>query len=80
MNFQDNSMFNEFDIPIPEIVYSYDIEKQREICDYLTNLTKCNQQKKAYLIAFKHLGSSFNIYKSNGFKEWKTNQKQNQKQ
>jgi hypothetical protein len=28
-------------------------------------------QKKAYLIAFHHLGSSFNIYKSNGFKEWK---------
>jgi len=29
-------------------------------------------QKKAYLIAKKHLGTSFNIYKSNGFKEWKS--------
>ena len=27
--------------------------------------------KQAYLIAYNHLGSSFNIYKSNGFKEWK---------
>jgi hypothetical protein len=28
-------------------------------------------QKKAYLIAKDHLGSSFNILKSNGFSEWK---------
>jgi hypothetical protein len=32
------------------------------------------QQKKAYVIAYDHLGSSFNIYKSNGFKEWNTSQ------
>jgi hypothetical protein len=28
-------------------------------------------EKKAYLIAKEHLGSSFNICKSNGYKDWK---------
>jgi hypothetical protein len=70
-----NNMFKEFDIPIPNIVYFYDDEKQIEICNYLTDLVKDEQQKKAYAIAFNHLGSSFNIYKSNGFKQWKANQK-----
>ena len=27
--------------------------------------------RKAYKIAYEHLKSSFNIVKSNGFKEWK---------
>jgi hypothetical protein len=58
-------------IPIPSIIDSYDDIKQKEIYDYLTDLMKDEQQKKAYVIAFEHLGSSFNIYKSNGFKEWK---------
>jgi len=59
-------------IPIPSIIDSYDDIKQKEIYDYLTDLMKDEQQKKAYVIAFEHLGSSFNIYKSNGFKEWKS--------
>ena len=67
-------MLNKLDIPIPDIVYSYDDEKKKEIFEYLTHQIKNNeQQKKAYKIAFAHLGSSFNIYKSNGFKEWKNN-------
>ena len=28
---------------------------------------------KAYNIAFNHLGSSFNILKSNGYKDWAKN-------
>jgi hypothetical protein len=59
----------ELDLPLPEIVYSYDISKQQEIYDYLSSLN--DLQKKSYLIAKTHLGTSFNIYKSNGFKEWK---------
>jgi hypothetical protein len=66
------NLFKDFDIPIPNIVYSYDNEKQKEIYDYLSHLIKDELQKKAYLIAFEHLGSSFTIYKSNGFKEWKS--------
>lgn len=62
-------IFTNLDISIPEIVYSYDNEKQKEIYQYLCSLDET--QKKAYLIAKNHLGSSFSIYKSNGFKEWK---------
>ena len=54
---------------IPELVKTYSIEQQREIFKYLSEMDDLN--KKAYEIAFNHLGSSFNIYRSNGFKEWK---------
>ena len=64
-----NDKLNDLDIPVPEIVYSYDISKQQEIYDYLSSLN--DLQKKSYLIAKTHLGTSFNIFKSNGFKEWK---------
>jgi hypothetical protein len=73
MNTSDN-ILKILDIPIPDIVYSYDDNKQKEIYNYLTKLIKDEQQKKAYVIAFEHLGSSFNIVKSNGFKEWKASQ------
>jgi hypothetical protein len=56
-------------IPIPDLIYTYSIEKQEEIYSYLLSLNDC--QKKAYKIAFNHLGSSFSICNSNGFKEWK---------
>ena len=62
--------FNKLNIPIPPIVHSYNIDKQNEIYEYLTQLNE--QQRKAYIIAYEHLGSSFNIYKSNGFKDWKS--------
>jgi hypothetical protein len=61
--------FQEFNLPIPETVHSLSEEKQREIYEYLKQLDE--HQKKAYIIAFNHLGTSFNIYRSNGFKEWK---------
>jgi len=70
----ENNLFEELNIPIPSIVHSYNNEKQKEIYDYLSQLVKDDQQKKAYKIAFDHLGSSFNIYHSNGFKEWKSKQ------
>lgn len=60
--------FNSLNIPLPDTVKQYPLEKQREIFNYLNELDEYD--KKAYIIAYKHLGSSFNIYKSNGFKEW----------
>lgn len=64
---------NEDELIIPELIKTYDQEKQREILMYLKQLDKL--EKKAYQIAFEHLGTSFNIYKSNGFKEWKNSKK-----
>jgi hypothetical protein len=61
--------FEPLNMKIPELVKTYPIEKQREIFQYLSELDELN--KKAYEIAADHLGSSFNIYRSNGFKEWK---------
>jgi len=43
---------------------------QNEVISYLKSMDE--RQLKAYLIAKEHLGSSFNIFKSNGFKEWKS--------
>ena len=61
--------FSLLNVPLPEIVKQYPLEKQQEIYDYLKEMDE--HHKQAYLIAYNHLGSSFNIYKSNGFKEWK---------
>ena len=61
--------FHSLNIPIPNQVYNYTIELQEEIYLYLSNLD--DYQKIAYIIALQHLGSSFDIYRSNGFKEWK---------
>jgi len=56
---------------ISERITHYSEEFQKDIIEYFNSLTP--QQKKAYFIAFDHLGSSFNIIRSNGFKEWKQN-------
>ena len=47
------------------------MENEKEddfIEEYISQLTEV--EKIAYEIAKEHLGSSFNIYRSNGFKEW----------
>ena len=61
--------FGETELSIPESVLKLSLEKQTEIYNYLIQMNE--SQKKAYLIAKDHLGSSFNILKSNGFSEWK---------
>jgi predicted deacetylase len=60
--------FSSLNIPIPNIVKTYPIEKQREIFEYLSEMDELN--KNGYKIAFNHLESSFDICRSNGFKEW----------
>jgi hypothetical protein len=62
-------MFQDLKLPIPEIIYTLSEDKQKEIYDYLKQLDE--HHKKAYIIAYHHLGTSFNIYRSNGYKEWK---------
>jgi hypothetical protein len=61
--------FKPIGLPIPEIVHLQPYEEQKEIYEYLKQLDQMHI--KSYLIAKNHLGTSFNIFKSNGFKEWK---------
>lgn len=61
--------FDVLDVEIPESVLLYTIDVQQDIFNYMLQMD--DESKKAYLIAKVHLGSSFNILKSNGYKEWK---------
>lgn len=60
--------FQSLNVKISEIVKRYPIEEQRNIYKYLSQLDDINI--KAYNIAFEHLGTSFNIVRSNGYKKW----------
>lgn len=62
------SPFEELGLPIPTTVFGLPEEKQKEIYDYLKQLDE--HQRIAYNIAYHHLTTSFNIYRSNGYKEW----------
>jgi hypothetical protein len=58
-------------LPIPAYLYKNEYiskETKDNIYQYLTEMSPL--ERKAYLIAFHHLESSFHITKSNGFKEW----------
>lgn len=56
------------DLKLPDNFESYDIKLQTSIIEYLSQLSSI--EKKAYKIAKEHLGSSFNIIKSNGYCDW----------
>ena len=64
----DTIDFTKLGLKIPALVYTMPPEKQKEIYDYLVQLDDHN--RRAYTIAANHLGTSFNIYRSNGFNEW----------
>lgn len=65
--------FDQLKVPVPAIVKTYSPELQQEVFDYLSSLDELN--RKGYEIAFHHLGTSFSITRSNGFKQWKASQK-----
>jgi hypothetical protein len=62
-------LFIKLNIPIEDNIYKYSLENQKHIYDYLSNMNEI--EKKAYLIAINHLGSSFNILRSTGFSAFK---------
>jgi hypothetical protein len=66
---KSNIDFIKTELSIPPSIFKLPLEKQTEVYNYLIQMT--HSQKKAYLIAQDHLGTSFNILKSNGFIEWK---------
>jgi len=61
--------FEQLNLPISDYLKTYSLDEQREIFEYLSEMDEIN--RKAYNIAYDHLKSSFNIVRSNGFKEWK---------
>jgi hypothetical protein len=60
--------FAQLNMKISELIKTYPIERQREIYEYLSGLDDIH--RKGYDIAYDHLGTSFNIARSNGFKKW----------
>lgn len=65
--------FESLNIKISNNIKSYSYDKQKEIFEYLSEMDEIH--KKAYSIAFDHLGSSFDVLRSNGYKEWKNSKK-----
>ena len=56
------------ELPLPNNFVNYDIDLQSLVIEYITQLSDI--EKKAYKIAQIHLGSSFNVVKSNGYNAW----------
>jgi hypothetical protein len=64
---------SELGLELPNNFENYDENTQHLIINYLKQLDKIERQ--AYSIGKNHLGSSFNVVKSNGFVDWKKNNK-----
>jgi hypothetical protein len=71
MNRQD--IETELGLELPDNFENYHENTQQLIVNYLKHLDKIERQ--AYTIGKKHLGSSFNVVKSNGFIDWQKNNK-----
>ena len=55
-------------IPLPPNFGSLDPTIQEKVIKYLNHLNTF--ECKAYIIGIDHLGSSFNLVKSNGYIDW----------
>lgn len=64
---------NELGLELPNNFETYDTDTKQQIIDYLKQLDAI--ERKAYTIGKSHLGSSFNLIKSNGFADWKKKNK-----
>jgi hypothetical protein len=53
---------------LPSNYEKYPEETKKSILEYIAQLSQI--EKKACFIAKNHLGSSFNIVKSNGYNDW----------
>lgn len=60
--------FDSLNMKTSNLLKTYPIEKQIQIFEYLSEMDE--HHRKAYDIAYNHLGTSFNIARSNGFKQW----------
>jgi hypothetical protein len=73
MNYQYQGLELELGIQLPDQFNNYDETMQDSVIKYLKQLDPI--EKKAYTIGKSHLGSSFNVVKSNGYINWKKNNK-----
>ena len=71
MNHQD--IETELGLELPNQFKNYDENTQTLVINYLKHLDSI--ERKAYTIGKAQLGSSFNVIKSNGFIDWKKNNK-----
>jgi hypothetical protein len=62
---------SEIGLELPNTFEKYDLSTQESILNYLKHLDTIERQ--AYSIGKIHLGSSFNVLKSNGYIDWKKN-------
>ena len=62
---------NQLGLELPTTFENYSADIKELIVKYLKQLTPV--ERKAYSIGKQHLGTSFNVVKSNGFAEWKKN-------
>jgi hypothetical protein len=63
----------EINLELPKQFEKYDQNTQESIVNYLKQLDTI--EKQAYNIGKVHLGSSFNVIKSNGYLNWKKSNK-----
>jgi hypothetical protein len=64
---------SEIGLELPVTFEKYSPEVQELVINYIKSLNKIERQ--AYTIGKSHLGSSFNVFKSNGFVDWTKNNK-----
>jgi hypothetical protein len=65
----ENNNNNQTIIEMPENMSIYSLEQQQKMKKYLNQLDELHIQ--VYKIAENHLETSFNIFRSNGFNEYK---------
>lgn len=63
----------ELDCILPNNFETYEKPIQESIINYIKQLEPI--EKQAYIIGKQHLGTSFNIIKSNGYINWQKNNK-----
>lgn len=61
----------ELGLELPNSFEKYDDMIKESLIKYLKHLNTI--EKQAYTIGKQHLGSSFNVLKSNGYIDWKKN-------
>lgn len=62
------SIFSTLNLSIPDSILKLSPEQQQLVFSYLEQLNDFD--RKAYTIAKNHLGTSFDILRSNGYLNW----------